>query len=69
MSFSSASIVLYADDMTLYFTGSNVQQLIHLAKKDLEKLYHLYLCNRLTINTIKTYFMLFSTKNTLCVQI
>ena len=49
--------------MTLYLTGPSPEHLIHNANHELDILYHWCLCNRLTINTDKTHFMLFTTKN------
>lgn len=60
--FMIAKNILYADDMTLYLTNPNLNQLLHQTNYELNKLYNWCLCNRLTINTKKTYFMLFTTK-------
>ena len=63
--FSTSKSILFADDMTAYLTGPDPGQLITSANSELEKLYQWCLCNRLTINTDKTYFMLFTGKNIL----
>ena len=63
--FSESKSLLFADDMTLYFTGPNPTQLAHNANNELNKLYQWCLCNRLTINTNKTYYMLFTTNRTI----
>ena len=60
--FSEAKSILFADDITLYLTGPNQNQIVQDANHELEKLHQWCLCNRLTINTKKTYFMLFTTK-------
>ena len=60
--FSEAKSILFADDITLYLTGPNQDQIVQDANHELEKLHQWCLCNRLTINTKKTYFMLFTTK-------
>ena len=62
--FSENKTILFADDMTLYLTGPNQNELVLNANNELEKLYQWCLCNRLTINTGKTYFMLFTTTKT-----
>lgn len=59
--FSESKTLLFADDMTLYITGPNPTQLAYNANNELHKLYQWCLCNRLTINTNKTYYMLFTT--------
>lgn len=60
--FTFANTILFADDMTLYFTNSNNETLFLQANQDLNKLHNWCLSNRLTINTNKTYYMLFSNK-------
>lgn len=60
--FTSANTILFADDMTLYFTDSNIETLFPQANQDLNKLYNWCLSNRLTINTNKTFYMFFSNK-------
>ena len=49
--------------MTLYLTGPIPEQLAHNANQELHRLYQWCLCNRLTINTDKTHYMLFTTKS------
>ena len=61
--FSHSKSILFADDMTVYLTGPDPDQLVYSVNNELEKLYQWCLCNRLTINTNKTYFMLFTGKN------
>ena len=63
--FSKSKTILFADDTTMYLTGPNPDQFTHNANKELKKLYEWCLSNRLTINTTKTYFMLFTIKQTL----
>ena len=52
--------ILFADDANLSISGSNPTTLIHIANRELDEFYNWCISNRLTINTIKTYFMLFS---------
>lgn len=61
--FSRSKTILFADDMTMYLTGPYPEQLVHYANNELEKLHQWCLCNRLTINTKKTQFMLFTIKS------
>ena len=58
----NSKTILFADDMTMYLIGPSPEQLITNANYDLSNLYQWCLSNRLTINTDKTYFMLFSGK-------
>ena len=60
--FTHSKTILFADDMTLYLVGPHPEQLITTANKELHQLYQWCISNRLTINTDKTYFMLFTTK-------
>ena len=54
--------LLFADDTTLCFRGSNYENLIALCNRDLEKLVLWSKINRLTINFEKTFYMLFTNK-------
>ena len=56
------STILFADDATLSLYGRNPTSLIHTANIELEKFYFWCLSNRLTINTSKTFYMLFSNR-------
>lgn len=46
------------------YTEPNPKQLVHSVNNELKKLYQWCLCDRLTINIDKTYFMLFIGKYT-----
>ena len=46
----------------LYITGENITNMIHTANNDLETLYTWCLSNRLTINSDKTFYMIFTNK-------
>ena len=63
--FVKSKAILFVDYMTMYLTDPCPEQLITDANHELEKLYQWCLCNRLTINTNKTHFMLFTSRNTL----
>lgn len=60
---TNSKTILFADDMTLYLIGPSPDQLITSANIELSNLYQWCLSNRLTINTDKTYFMLFTCKS------
>ena len=60
--FTHSKTILFADDMTLYLVGPEPEQLITAANNYVNQLYQWCICNRLTINTDKTFFMLFATK-------
>ena len=51
--------ILFADDATLSLVGLNPSTLISLANTELSKFYFWCLANRLSVNIIKTNFMLF----------
>ena len=54
--------LLFADDATMSVCGKNPNQLIRIANHEL---YHFYLwciANKLTVNTLKTFFVLFSNR-------
>ena len=52
--------ILFADDSTLYMIGDHPTELINEANNELQKFTDWCLANKLTINTNKTYFMIFS---------
>ena len=62
--FTKSKTILFADDMTLYLIGRSPEQLITTANQELQQLHQWCVCNRLTINTDKTYYMFFTNKKT-----
>ena len=60
--FSESKTILFADDMTMYLTGPNPDQLIYNANNKLKIFYEWCRSNKFTINTTKTHFMLFTIK-------
>ena len=52
--------LLFADDATMSLSGRNPSLLIRLANNELHKFYLWCISNRLTVNTLKTFFVLFS---------
>ena len=56
-------IILFADDATLSLVGPDQSDLILTANSELDKFYHWCLANRLSINVIKTNFMMFGNQH------
>ena len=54
---------LFADDTALYMVNSDLQTLLSAIKEKNENLYKWCICNKLTINSENTYFMLFYAVN------
>ena len=54
---------LFADDTGLFIHDKNLNVLIENSKRLIKKLFKWCLCNKLTINSDKTCFVLFHTKN------
>ena len=54
--------ILFADDATLSICGKNPIELIEITNTELLKLNVWCIANRLSINTLKTYFILFSNR-------
>lgn len=57
---NSSQCILYADDTTVFNSHSNLSTLIQLLQADLCSLDHWCLLNKLSINVLKTCFLLFS---------
>ena len=58
-----SKVQLFADDTSLSLYDNNLERLISKSKDQFSKLYSWCVCNKLTINTGKTNFILFHTKN------
>lgn len=54
--------ILFADDATLTLCGSDPKNLIKLANAELQLFYEWCIANRLSLNTSKTFFVLFSNR-------
>ena len=52
--------ILFADDADLSIAGDDPNELIITANIELYNFYYWCLCNRLSINTLKTFYILFS---------
>ena len=60
--FTNLKTIHLADDSTLCITGENTTNMIQTVNKDLETLYTWCLSNRLSINSDKTFYMIFTNK-------
>ena len=54
---------MFADDSTLSLTGKNPKQLIELGNIELQKFHMWCTANRLSVNTSKTFYILFSNRH------
>lgn len=61
----SAQYIIYADDTSLFFSGTNVSHLVNTANSTLQKIYTWTLKNSLLINCSKTKAVLFRSKSPL----
>jgi len=62
---NSIHLTLFADDTSLIATGNDPEQTTQLLNSQLNKLQHWFSSNHLIINTSKTNFMVFSTKQSI----
>lgn len=56
-------LTLYADDTCLFYFGSTIQEIIPKAQADLNTLFSWFQHNLLTINILKTCYVIFKAKN------
>ena len=56
------STILFADDATLSVCGNDPIRLINIANNELHKFHIWCVANRLTVNTLKTFFIVFSNR-------
>ena len=54
--------LLFADDATLSLCGRNPELLIRIANNEMHKFFVWCIANRLTVNTLKTFYMIFSNR-------
>ena len=54
--------VLFADDTSLYSSGADLEQLLHVVQKDLNILHKWFAINKLSLNISKTKFIIFGNK-------
>ena len=57
------STILFADDANLSLCGNDPRSMIITANSELEKFYYWCLANRLSLNAIKTYYVMFSNRS------
>ena len=55
-----SEVILFADDTTLYASSKNIVQLYDNINSDLADLIEWFRVNKLSLNTSKTHYMLFS---------
>ena len=63
LSLDDCKVNLFADDTCVFVSNSNFNTLIQRAKDSLYKLYNWCCCNKLTMNSSKTCFIIFHAKN------
>ena len=54
---------LFADDTSLFMVNNDLKVLISNVELKIQQMFQLCICNKLTINSDKTYFVLFHTVN------
>ena len=57
--------ILFADDTNIFSTGKNLSELRESLNEDLVNIEEWLRCNRLSLNVLKTNYMIFTTKNKL----
>lgn len=62
--FKNCKTILFANDSTLYITGTDPTAMVHKANTEMDIFYKWCVSNRLTVNQNKTYYMLFTNKHT-----
>ena len=55
--------ILFADDTNLFFSSTNINDLIAIVNRELDKLAVWFRANKLSLNIDKTNFILFGLKN------
>ena len=57
--------VLFADDTNMSITGKDLDILCHRLNEDLENVQEWLQCNKLSLNVLKTHYMIFTLRNKL----
>ena len=52
-------LILFADDTNTFLCNKNIENFIAIAKTELKKLTDWFIANRLSLNVVKTNFILF----------
>ena len=55
--------VLFADDTNLFLTGENIQSMAEILNEQLINIHEWLCCNKLSLNVLKTHYMIFTPKN------
>ena len=55
--------ILFADDTNMFFTGNNLQTVAKEINEDLIKVQEWLYCNKLSVNVLKTHYMIFTSRN------
>ena len=55
--------ILFADDTNISFTGKNLQTMITVINEELVKVQEWLYCNKLSLNVLKTHYMIFTSRN------
>ena len=58
-------LILFADDTNIFSTGKNLSELRESLNEDLVNIAEWLRCNRLSLNVLKTNYMIFTTNNKL----
>ena len=55
--------ILFADDTNVFITGRNIDVMCQQLNDDLEKIQEWLCCNKLSLNVLKTHYMIFSPRS------
>ena len=55
--------VLFADDTNLFISGHDIETLFNKVNEDLEKIQEWLCANKLSLNVMKTHYMVFTSRN------
>ena len=56
-------LILFADDTNIFITSKNIDLMCQQLNDDLEKIQEWLCCNKLSLNVVKTHYMIFSPRN------
>ena len=60
---SACFSILFADDTNMFITGRNISELSARLNADLQCVQEWLCCNKLSLNVLKTHYMIFTTRN------
>ena len=55
--------IMFADDTNMFFTGKNLQTMTTVINEELTKVQEWLYCNKLSLNVLKTHYMIFTSRN------